>query len=240
MFYIKEFYFKTFFLTISCIFVFIILYFNKFNLIWLITSPLLYYLKKTTFSGIFIYTHPIELFNVILNLILYFTLIFLFPYIIWLLLDFFKPGLHIYEYLIIKNQIKRILIVTIILNILGFSYFLPSIWIFFESFNINKIEDIKILMEIKIQDYFYFMFDYILTLNFINSIICLYLYFILYSTVLILRNKKILITFNIICATIISPPEFIFQIILFLILQILSESLIFFYLFFKIFNKVID
>jgi len=238
MLYIKELYFKIIFLAVSCIFVFIILYFNKFNLIWLITSPLLYYLKKTLFSGIFIYTHPIELFNVIFNLILYFTLIIMFPYMIWLIIDFFKAGLFSYEYLFIKNQILIIIFINTLLNIIGFSFFLPSIWVFFESFNTNNIDDIKILMEIKIQDYFYFLFNYMSTLNFINLIICFYLYFIFYLTNLTLKNKKILITLNILFATIISPPEFIFQLVLFIIFLLFSESLLILFLLYRIFNKV--
>ena len=241
MFYIKEFYLKSFFFFLSCILVIAILYLNKFNLIWLITSPILYFLKQTTFSGVFIYTHPIEFFIVIFNLILYFTIIFIFPYLLWLFLDFFKSGLFLYEYILIKKKIFFILSTAIILNIIGFSFFLPSIWFFFESFNTNILNDIKILMEIKIQDYFYFVFDYIVTINFAFLLIfCFYFYFSVYSTSFIIKNKNILFALNIIAATILSPPELIFQIIIFLILVCFSESLILYFLFFKIINKVIN
>ena len=240
MFYIRELYLKFLLLLWSFSCVFIVLYFNKFNLIWLTTSPLLYYLKNTSFFGVFIYTHPIELFNVIINLTLYFTIIILFPYFLWLIMDFFKSGFYLYEYLLVKQQTMCILFVVLFFNFIEFIYFLPSIWIFFESFTDNKIEDIKILMEIKIQDFFYFIFDYILTLNFLNLIICFYLYFIIYSITSLLKNKKLMLTLNILFATIISPPEFIFQLILFLILLIFSESLILLFLFFKILSKVIN
>jgi len=122
MLYIKEIYFKIFFFFFSFLILIFILYLFQDLLLFLITLPFIF-LKNEIYSvKYFIYTHPVELTHVFIQIIFLFSFLYLIPYILWSLFDFFKTCLY-------KKEVKLFKKFSIIFFIYFFCfYYVYWVW----------------------------------------------------------------------------------------------------------------
>lgn len=225
MFYFKEVFFRIFFIFFS-FFLLIFLFFNYFELLfWLLN--LYFIFSNFQKNKYFIFTHPLEIFNVSINLILFFSFFFIIPFIIWSIFDFFKTALYKKEYVYFKIQLNYVFKYFVFINIISLLFILPTFWLFLNSLNDNILNNILINMELRIEYYLNFLLYYFIISN-IFFIILLLIYLFFSNLIFVIKNKNLLILINIFIATIFSPPEVYFQLIIFLFLSFFYEINIFF------------
>ena len=186
-------------------------------------------------SGIvnhFIYTHPTELFQTYLWLMTFISLLLIFPYFIWQILDFLKPSLYCNEYIRLKLFLNFCLVFTGGLNCFGFFVIFPTIWLWFSNFNDttnNFNAGLDFFFELKVVDYCGFLFDFMYLLNILLLLILILFFILNYLGLKNLINwKKLFIFFNIVFATLLSPPDVFNQILLLFLFTILLETFIIF------------
>jgi len=92
---------------------------------------------------------------------------------------------------------------------------------------------LKFFFELRIQEYFNFVVDFLYLTN-IFIFLFIFLYFLIYYFGLsnIIYWKRLFIFINIMCATLLSPPDVYSQIIILVILSFIFESLIIINLYF--------
>jgi len=222
MFYIKEIYLRLIytFVLFFCMFFIFYKYKDIVLVVFLIPSNLAGY----NLIEHFIYTKPTELIHALLNLNLFCVIIFMIPYIFWIILDFMKTGLFFHEYKLIQTYSRFFGTTIILLNIILFIIFFPIIFKFFESFNSLALNNISVKFELRIYEYVCFVYNIFIVIN--TGLLFLSLLFILIKINGInfyINHKKIFIVFNIIAATILSTPDISSQLILFFILSCFLE-----------------
>ena len=240
MLYIKEIYFKIFFFFFSFLILIFILYLFQDLLLFLITLPFIF-LKNEIYSvKYFIYTHPVELTHVFIQIIFLFSFLYLIPYILWSLFDFFKTCLYKKEVKLFKKFSINFFIYFFFVNLVTFIFFLPKLWIFFISFN-NITSFSQISFELKISDYFNFIYNYLLIINLcLLILLAIFIFIININFLYLIKYKKFILFINILLATILSTPEIISQLSIFFSFSVFTEILFFILLLKHKFNTVIN
>ena len=233
MFYFKELLLRFKFIIISSILIFILCYIYK-DLLLIVFSFSLLKLPLNSFND-FIYTHPIELFKVHFYFAFLICTYYILPFFFWHCLDFLRSSLTRYNYTMLFKQILLIILVLFTFNVFSFSYLLPNIWFFFTEF--NNLEGtsnvLNFFFELRIQEYFNFVVDFLYLTN-IFIFLFIFLYFLIsyFGLSNIIYWKRLFIFINIMCATLLSPPDVYSQIIILIILSFIFESLIIINLYF--------
>jgi sec-independent protein translocase protein TatC len=224
MFYLKELYFRFYYIVFS--------FLNVLGIFWLYKKSLLTFLTFSLWNSLvfehFIYTSPTEVFSTYLHLVLYFSLLLIVPFFVWQFVDFIKSSLYRVEYISIINNLTHVFSFIFLINIISFLVIFPYIWQFFNLFN-QENESSHLLtfsLELKVQEYFNFFFSFIYVVNFF-AIVLLFLLFILSQLDLKqkLYWKKLFTFFNVVFATLLSPPD-VFSQLFFLIMLIFFFELI--------------
>lgn len=196
--------------------------------------------STNTSLNYYIYTHPFELYYTHLLFCFIISLHFIVPYLIWQLIDFSKTAIYSSEYAFLCRFLNNSLVIFFICYTFLYAYIIPS---FLEVLQISKkayfSEMYSVFFELKIQDFIYF----IIYLNSILTIIILFLIFLSFfifkfSLSNIIQIKKLIYLIAIIFSTFISPPDILSQILLFVLILISIELIIFirilnYYLFIK-------
>ena len=233
MFYFNELFLRFKFIIFSCLFILCLCYLYK-NVLLTVFSFSLLNLPINSLNE-FIYTHPIELFQVHLYFSGLICIYFILPLLVWQILDFLKSSLTNYIYKLYFNKSIVMILGFFLLNIISFNYLLPNIWFFFTDFN-NLESSRKLLnffFELRIQEYFNFVVNFLYITNiFIFLFYTLYFLISFFGLSNIIYWKKLFIFINIVCATLLSPPDVYSQIIILLILSVFFEFLIFLNLYF--------
>lgn len=234
MFYLKEILFRFQYLSISFILVFFLCFNYKDLLLYLLTEVITSNNINDKSFGVnyFIYTHPSELFEVYLTSIFYFSWLILFPNLLWSLLDFLKSGLIKSEHKHLSKLLIYLSFLVYVSNLFCFFTLFPNFWIFFESFNnfSDPKTNLNFFLELRIQDYFLFLKNFLYIINAcLFSFLCLCFLFYRFGLKNLLAWKKLFIFFNIVFATLLSPPDVYSQLIILLTLTFVFESIIFFY-----------
>ena len=234
MFYFRELYFRLQYILFSLTLTLFICYLYKDYLLLLYIYPLLF---KTLDSSnnlfeidSFIYTHPTEIFSMYIYMIFFNSFFFLVPLIIWNIFDFLKQSFYYYEYHYLKKKIFFLYFLYFLYNYISLFYLFPKVWFLFE--HLNKPIFLNMFFELKVNDYIYFLFDYIYLFNI--SFFLLFIFFLLLKSIGIkslIYWKKLLIVFNLVFATLLSPPDINSQIILLLVLTFFFEGIFLFFVF---------
>jgi len=196
--------------------------------------------QANTSLNYYIYTHPFELYYTHILFCFVISLHFIIPYLIWQFIDFSKTAFYISEYKFLIGFLCKSLLVYFICYTLLYSYIIPS---FLDILQISKkayfSEMYSVFFELKIQDFIYF----IIYLNSVFTIIITFLIFLSlfifkFSLSNIIKIKKLIYLIAIIFSTFVSPPDIVSQIILFLLILISVELIVFlrilnYYLFVK-------
>jgi Sec-independent protein secretion pathway component TatC len=235
MFYLRELIFRLKVFLFSFVLIVFVCSIYKNSLLVLLSFSLLnnFSTSLTEFSN-FIYTHPIELFKVYLYSTVLISSFLIIPYFFWQVLDFFKSSFTQIRYTIIKQTCVYGVSFISCINVLLFTYFLPILWSFFKTFNLDadSTNTLNFFFELRVQEYFNFVLDF---LYLINLFIVLFILIISIASIFGLATciywKKLFIFLNIMCATFLSPPDVSSQLILFGILHVLFEVLIFSFLY---------
>jgi sec-independent protein translocase protein TatC len=231
MFYIREMLFRSKYTIFTVFSVFFICFIYKNVLVFLLTESVLSCLTTAPFYKVdhFIYTHPTELFTVQVLLVVYFCLFFTFSYFIWQIFDFLKSSISKSEYFRFQNILCFAIFFIIVSNVLGLYYIFPNIWFFLESFNCSLTlhQSSTFFLELRIYEYFLFTTNFIRVINLsMLFMLSLLIVFLFYGLKNLIYWKKLFIFFNMVFATLLSPPDIYSQLIIFLILTLLLECLI--------------
>lgn len=231
MFYLNELVFRLKSFCFSFVLVILLCYFYKESLLVLFSISLLNtFVDSFNEFNNFIYTHPIELFQVYLYTTLLIASFGIIPYFFWHLLDFLKSSLTKIKYKTIRGFTVKILSLILLINLFSFLYFLPFLWIFFKNFNFDPTlpKSLNFFFELRVQEYFNFVLEF---LYLINTLILLFIALLSISYYFGIANiinwKKLIIFLNIMIATFLSPPDVSSQLLIFCFLHLSFEILIF-------------
>lgn len=243
MFYLNELLFRLKFLLLSWFLVLSCCSFYKNNLLLLVSFSLLALnSNSSTIFNNFIYTHPIELLKIQFFSSFVLSLIIMIPYFLWTLFDFLRSSLTTTTYKVFVNLIVIIFFSVLTINLFSISYLLPILWIFFQTFNHEtNSKTFNFFLELRVQEYFDFVLEFLYSIN-IFAILCLILLFLAYFFGIswILRWRKLFIFFNLLIATILTPPDVITQLVCFWLLSFVFELLLFiklYYFYLKVYIK---
>ena len=178
MFYITELKYKIFYLVNTFLFLLSIMYYYKQNLFLLISYTII---KSYTLISFF-YTHPIELIKIYFLIIFFFNIFFFMPIFIFTLFDYLKSSLYLFKLNEIKINLYLLMIFIYSYNSFILFFLLPNLWYILEKINNTFLlsQFILTFLELKLDEYFYFIFFYIFFLNFffiINLILFIILFF---------------------------------------------------------------
>lgn len=232
MFYLFEIFNRIKYLCLSFLFVFILFYSFKDNLLVIFLYSIL--VNKEGCLDIFeinnfIYTHPAEIFSMYLLLILYFSFIFILPFFFLQFLDFFKQSLYKKEYLKLKKIMFFFHLFIYFFNFLGLFYIFPYFWFILDSF--NKSTFFFLLFELKVNDYILFLLSFLTSLNFLFIAFFLFFYLLQFINLkTLIYWKRLFVFFYIVFATLLSPPDVYSQVILLSFFFLSFELLLFIYM----------
>lgn len=236
MFYLNEIFFRLKFVFLSVSLLLCLCYFYKDILLTIFSISLLNSASSSAikFSD-FIYTHPIELFKTHFCFAILIITFFILPLILWQTLDFLKSSLNKSSYLnYLRLSVNSVTFIYVI-NSFSFIYLLPNIWFFFKNFNNseNSSQILKFFFELRVEEYFNFVFDFFyLTNTLILVFLFLFLLVSFFGVSNVIYWKKLFIFTNIVCATLLSPPDVYSQITILILLSFSFESILFFSLYF--------
>lgn len=219
--YLTEIKYRLFFLFLTVIINFIVIYIYKEQIIFLIS------LHDTDLFPHFISTKLTEIFSVFLKLSFFLSIYFSLPIVIVQLLFFLAPALYKYEYQIVKKFCVFFTILFPGCLIFTIRVILPYTWKFFSGFQLkteNSLLSIKI--EPKISDYIELFFFLLVSLTLL--LLCFFVLLAVMNSFqmkLFVKYRKILYFIFFILATLVTPPDITSQLIT-------AFTLVFFYEFF--------
>ncbi len=228
MFYIYELAFRGFFLILSFGLTGYISYCYRKDLFFILLLPSFQTNHPITHL---IFTNPVEVFKISIFIVLLFTFLFWLPYFIWNCLDFMRPALYTKEVKKIEKLLKGAFFLFLLGNLGMYYLCLPTLWDFFSSFEERTLL-IDIVLELKAESYFDFIFDTLFLANIILIIyVCFFWFLLKISNIPILQAiisfKKYFYVFFLIIGTVLTPPDISSQLIVFSSLVFLYESVCF-------------
>ncbi len=228
MFYIFELALRSFFLLLSFSLTSFICYIYRKDLFFILLLPSFQTNHPITHL---IFTNPVEVFKISIFIVILFTFLFWLPYFLWNCLDFLYPALYTKEVKKMKKYIIFGFIIFLIGNLSTYYLCLPTLWDFFSSFE-ERTQLIDIILELKAESYFDFIFDTLLLSNFLLFSNILFFWLLIKISNLpliqaIISFKKFLYVCFLLIGTLLTPPDIYSQIIVFSILIILYEILCF-------------
>jgi hypothetical protein len=147
-----------------------------------------------------------------------------------------KPTVETYsfyneEYFNIKSIVIKMFLFLFLTNLLGVLICFPYIWSFFNVFNHQNELDclLSFSLELRVQEYFNFFFTFLYLINLASFLV---LGVLLILSFLDLQQKlywkKLFTFFNVVFATLLSPPDVFSQLVFLVVLVTLFELVMFF------------
>ncbi len=228
MFYIYELALRNFFLFLSFSFTSFICYTYRKDLFFILLLPSFQTNHPITHL---IFTNPVEVFKISIFIVLLFTFLFWLPYLLWNCLDFLRPALYSNEVKKFQKYLFLGFLFFLFGNLSTYYFCLPTLWDFFSSFE-ERTQLIDIVLELKAESYFDFIFDTLLLSNFLLfSNIFFFLLLLKISNLpliqAIISFKKFVYVCFLLIGTLLTPPDLFSQILIFSILIVLYECLCF-------------
>nr|YP_010118036.1 sec-independent transporter protein [Phytophthora fallax]AEP41162.1 SecY [Phytophthora fallax]AFQ02386.1 SecY [Phytophthora fallax]QPN54086.1 sec-independent transporter protein [Phytophthora fallax] len=226
-----------FILFFSFFYLFIISYYFSDQLIYLLVNNLL----NKNMLKYFIFTNITEIFitNIfIASFISIFITIHLSILLIWL---FISTGLYKFENFIFIKFYLLFFIFNLFIIYFIFTNIIPHIWNFLLNLNFTNLYILTVFFEPKINNYFHFIFSTFIYI-FILFIYIFILFFLIFNNILkmkIIINLRKFFYLKIILITIlITPPDFINFILIFLLFISFFEIFIYISIYFTKYNKL--
>lgn len=201
--YFLELYHRLFILLFTFGLNFVILFYYKEQLIYLIGQ------HQQSLIPSFISTSLAEIFLVFLKLSFFLAFYFSYPVILAQVAFFIIPGLYKYEYKIVRNFFVISILLYLIATIFTTKVFLPYCWAFFSSFQLQASENlINLQLEPRIADYLNFFFETFLLLNLVLHLFLVFIFFLRKVTLdFIVKYRKVFYLGFFIFATLVTPPD---------------------------------
>jgi sec-independent protein translocase protein TatC len=215
-------------ITLSWLFTFFIAYFYKETALFLIIKSNLINFTKMSFY--FIATNITDLFYSYLDLSWSISFQFTIFFFLYHLLLFLSPGLFKIEYLSIRNKIFSIFLTWLIVSTMFNKYINKKIYEFFINFQTTYSKTVQVYFEAQVTDYvnMYCLNSYLV--NILSQILLLILLYLNNirdkSAAFVKKTRKVFYSIFLIQATIITPPEIMSQIFVWLILVLSFEIVI--------------
>lgn len=196
--------------------------------------------KTLTYSlNYFILTSITELFSVFFNMGFFIVKYILYYFLYYHVVSFLALGLYDREYLYLKSFFITSLFLWVLSTSVFWSMLLPITYDFFLSFQHKSTETLNIFFEPKMDEYISFLLSL-----YSQSYICFQLVLIIIisleytntSLIMIKSLKKFVYIVILLIATVITPPEILSQMIIFMFLVLSIEI----YLFSKILKKFLN
>jgi sec-independent protein translocase protein TatC len=225
-------YFISFFLT------FIICFYFKVELFFLISNIFLFYE-----SG-FIYTNLIEPFIIYIKLCFFFSLLFTFPNFIYFILYFFFKSFSTYYTIFYFIYILFMYILTVFLFIIFFIIIFPIFLNFIFTYQrTNSFEALELVLQATMLEYYNFFFYctiFYLFLILIPNLMLILLFLNIFKKELLCNRyfRIYLYLYVIFTFLIFAPPDFFLQLIFLVPIIFLMEIYIYFIYFFLILYNI--
>ena len=235
MFYIKEISFRSQYFLLSLFLTTIVCYLNKNALLFLLTFTVMSSNIGSKLLGVeyFIYTHPSELFTTYIFLTIYFSALIVFSQFWWHILDFLRSSLTFSDYFYLLKICVFVTFCVFLFNLVCFLTLFPNFWFFFEAFNSCENDSVNLFLELRVTDYFSFLNNFLYIINICFFFLLFVCFIISYSGLkTLLHWKKLFIFLNIVFATLLSPPDVSSQLLIFLVLTLLFETIVIIYLYY--------
>ena len=211
----------------------IICYIYSDQIIYILTNNLLSNMK----SHRFIFTTLTEIFFTYIKFSIITGVLISWPFIIFQIWLFLLPGLYKFEKLILDFFILISLISFIFSIIINYYIILPNILKFFLNFE-NNNNFFPLHFEAKLENYLLFtlkLFANIILCFQFPFIICILLFFNVISYKFFINNRKIFYIIFLFLSAIIAPPDVYSQLLIFFLLSILYELILYLFIFYKYF-----
>ena len=218
--------------------VFLVSYFYKETLLYIIIKPSFFFYN--TNSLYFISTELTEILTTYVKLSIFLSNQIGMVYVFYQIIIFISPGLYDFEYKNLLIIIKFYILLWVLTTIMLYYKLLPWSWEFFLSFQQTTLstKNLQVYFEAKLSNYLTFFID-IYTICLINcQFVCIlftYLYFIKRKLKFLKDYRKIVYFLSFIIAAVITPPDIISQLIMGILTIVIFEFIVILIL---IFNKV--
>lgn len=217
----------------------LVCFFYSEQIFYILIKPFLKVIKDLdNFSenrGYFIFTNLTDGFLVNLKIVFLFSFLISLPFIFFQIWFFLVPGLFNYEKAFLKKVFKTSFFLYLFSIFLSFFVIIPRIWNFFLRFEVS-VELFGSYFEGRLTEYFDLICDfylYIFTIFQIPLFFIVLLWFDVISINFFTKNRKIIYLFFLIIGALVTPPDVISQLLLFLVFFVLFELFIFLYAFYS-------
>jgi sec-independent protein translocase protein TatC len=238
--YLQEIKYRILFVSISFISLFISCYYFSTEILIIFTSPLKNVVSST--DGIsFIFTKMSDAFATNIQIAFLLSFVFVLPIIFINFLCYIIPGLYVYE----KTHILRLFFISfccfIYINILNYYFLIPVIWDFFLKFQILGSSNlIEIKFEGRINEYVTLICYFLAFFNVLFQFPILTYVLVKFSIVNlnVLKSLRKIIYFGfLILAAVLTPPDILSQVLIFIPIFIIYEVSLFSLYIIESYNK---
>nr|YP_009755723.1 SecY-independent transporter protein [Roya anglica]QIQ22962.1 SecY-independent transporter protein [Roya anglica] len=211
--------FVTFLLT------FFVCYHYSEYLLFLLIKP---FLEISGPNSLFLCTKLTESFNTYCIISFFITLFLFIPYFCYQMCCFLIPSIYKYQRAIFLQMVKASGFFFIIVFLLTFYWIMPFFWYFFYKLSTNTIQTnlLMIQLQLKIYDFIFFTFRFLIISTICSQIPVFIFYFFkfkLIKIVNVIQFRKVFIFFSILLSALLSPPDVVLQLSIGLFIYFLIE-----------------
>lgn len=235
--YITELKYRIFYSILGICCIFSISYLYIIQILYLITTLNLIDLKHKIYLY-FIYTKITDIVLSYFNILLIILLLYIFLISCYQLYYFFKPGFYKKELESIKTILIFILSFYSVFLISLSIFIFPKIYIYFFKYNEIKLNTLNLFFELNLLNYLNFFYMFLCICFYLLFLIQIYIFLIYQTNIPFLTFRKIIIISNILISTLVTPPDFLSQFYLFIILTTITEILLLCKLLNKMYKKL--
>lgn len=222
---------RIFLLLLTVLSTLVISYLYKETLLFLITQPERLAYKNNSSAFYFIFTNVTEILSAYIQLMTFFCFQAFLFFNIYHCFAFFSPAMFKSEYYFLFNFLKCSMLIWFCSTLVSHFLLAPITWDFFLSFqNLFSLKFLNLYFEAKLIEYleFYLYIYYVCVVYFQVFTILFFILCCISNRIEIIRKfRKIYYYFFLVFSTLISPPDFISQFVISLILICIYEVLVF-------------
>ncbi len=206
----------------------VLAYFYKETLLFICVSTI--FTKKQETYCYFISTHVTDIFYVYVLLTSFVTTQFILFYSLYQLIIFLAPALRHFEYLKLLFFIKNMCSMWLLSVFMFYNFIFPFFWVFFLSFIENtSINYINIYLEAKLVEYIKLYLTCFWSCLFVGQIFVIILCFLdlmKMNRLYVKKFRKLFYVLFLLTGTLLTPPDVISQLIVFLCFVGIFESIV--------------
>lgn len=228
--YLSEIKYRILFSIIAWLFAMIVCYYYKETLLFLVIKPSLSFTKNSSFF--FLTTNIAEVFMAYLHLCYFVSNQIIIVFLFYQFFAFIANGLYISEYLYLKTFLLIIISSFVLLILLFNNFIFPTSWFFFLKFqNASIFEGLIFYFEIKLNEYlnFYISTYFICCSAYLLVVLFYFLLTTFKISLFVFKSVRKVLYFSFCTfASLITPPEVVYQLIISMCIIIVYEVVVFY------------